>query len=336
MRQVKWTAKPARARYLVRALGALLLGTATLAPALAQVTPPDPATKAAMEKRTAARTLLSSSLARIAANNSDTRALLDAGRASIDLEDYRAALGFLVRAEQASPRDGSVKAALGSAMVHMENPTRALDYFGEAQLMGAPERLFLADRGLARDLLGQQDAAQRDYQLALSVTPTDELTRRDPARDDPRDERPRQGSDRYRQCDDAARHGAEYHPLSAPAGPAQSRAAGRGCTFRSLPQRPARPETRARAGGGRFAAARCGDGQAADGRPPATRGSGNAIADARPRRAQTRPRAGGALIDPPVSHTGRPAGGRTVGAVVLHGPPAGRQLRLVSCFGRRV
>ncbi|SBV32038.1 Sporulation related [uncultured Sphingopyxis sp.] len=182
MRQVKWTAKPARARYLVRALGALLLGTAALAPALApvlaQVTPPDPATKAAMEKRTAARTLLSSSLARIAANSSDTAALLDAGRASIDLEDYRAALGFLVRAEQTSPRDGAIKAALGSAMVHMENPTRALDYFGEAQLMGAPERLFLADRGLARDLLGQQDAAQRDYQLALSVAPTAELTRR--------------------------------------------------------------------------------------------------------------------------------------------------------------
>ena len=182
MRQVKWTAKPARARYLVRALGALLLGTATLglvqAPALAQVTPPDPATKAAMEKRTAARSLLSSSLARIAANSSDTAALLDAGRASIDLEDYRAALGFLVRAEQARPRDGTIKAALGSAMVHMENPTRALDYFGEAQLMGAPERLFLADRGLARDLLGQQDAAQRDYQLALSIAPNDELTRR--------------------------------------------------------------------------------------------------------------------------------------------------------------
>lgn len=178
MRQVKWTAKPARARYHVRALGALLLGTATLAPAMAQVTPPDAATRVAMEKRTAARSLLSSSLARIAANNSDTAALLDAGRASIDLEDYRAALGFLVRAEQASPRDGAIKAALGSAMVHMENPARALDYFGEAQLMGAPERLFLADRGLARDLLGQQDAAQRDYQLALSVAPNDELTRR--------------------------------------------------------------------------------------------------------------------------------------------------------------
>jgi Flp pilus assembly protein TadD len=179
MRQAKMTAKPARARRFAGALGALLLGSALLSPVQAmQATPPDAATRAAMEKRTTARTLLSSALARIAANNSDTGALLDAGRASIDLEDYRAALGFLVRAEQANPRDGAVKAALGSAMVHMENPTRALDYFGEAQLMGASERLFLSDRGLARDLLGQQDAAQRDYQLALSITPNDELTRR--------------------------------------------------------------------------------------------------------------------------------------------------------------
>jgi len=179
MRQAKLTAGPVRARRIAGALGVLLLGTALIGPVHAlQATPPDAATQAAMQKRTAARALLSSALARIASNNSDTVALLDAGRASIELEDYRAAIGFLVRAEQASPRDGAVKAALGSAMVHMENPTRALDYFGEAQLMGASERLFLADRGLARDLLGQQDAAQRDYQLALSITPNDELTRR--------------------------------------------------------------------------------------------------------------------------------------------------------------
>ncbi|MDO9370395.1 MAG: SPOR domain-containing protein [Sphingopyxis sp.] len=179
MRQAKLTARPARARHYVGALGALLLGAATVVPVQAMQAPPtDAATQAAMAKRTAARTLLSSALARVAANNSDTNALLDAGRASIDLEDYRAAIGFLVRAEQANPRDGAVKAALGSAMVHMENPTRALDYFGEAQLLGASERLFLSDRGLARDLLGQQDAAQRDYQLGLSITPNDELTRR--------------------------------------------------------------------------------------------------------------------------------------------------------------
>jgi Flp pilus assembly protein TadD len=179
MRQAKMTAKPARARYMACALGALLLSGVVLSPVQAmQATPPDAATRAAMQKRTAARTLLSSALARIASNSGDTAALLDAGRASIELEDYRAAVGFLVRAEQANPRNGAVKAALGSAMVHMENPTRALDYFGEAQLLGASERLFLADRGLARDLLGQQDAAQRDYQLALSTAPSDELTRR--------------------------------------------------------------------------------------------------------------------------------------------------------------
>jgi tetratricopeptide (TPR) repeat protein len=168
-----------RARRYAGALGALLLSAALLSPAQAmQAAPTDAATKAAMERRTTARAMLSSALARIANNANDANALLDAGRASTALEDYRAALGFLVRSEQAAPRDGAVKAALGSVMVHMENPTRALDYFGEAQLLGASERLFLADRGLARDLLGQQDAAQRDYQLALSVGSTDELLRR--------------------------------------------------------------------------------------------------------------------------------------------------------------
>lgn len=178
-RQTPLTASYGRARCYAAAFGALLLTTGLCAPAHAfQSTPPDAATKAAMERRTASRALLSSALGRLATNGNDTMALLDAGRASIDLEDYRAAIGFLTRAEQASPRDGAIKAALGSAMVHMENPTRALDYFGEAQLLGAPERLFLADRGLARDLLGQQDAAQRDYQLALSLVPNDETTRR--------------------------------------------------------------------------------------------------------------------------------------------------------------
>ncbi|MCW0199633.1 SPOR domain-containing protein [Sphingopyxis sp.] len=179
MRRQGWAAGPGRARRLAAAAGALLLTSAIATPALAfQAATPDAATKAAMDKRTAARTLLSSALGRLATNSNDAAALLDAGRASNELEDYRAAVGFLTRAEQASPRDGAVKAALGSAMVHMESPTRALDYFGEAQLLGAPERLFLADRGLARDLLGQQDAAQRDYQLALSIAPNDEVTRR--------------------------------------------------------------------------------------------------------------------------------------------------------------
>lgn len=170
---------PRRTRRFAAMVGALLLGTGIAAPIAAmQAATPDAATRAALEKRTAARTMLSSAVSRLATNANDTAALLDAGRASIELEDYRAAITFLTRAEQASPRDGAIKAALGSAMVHMETPTRALDYFGEAQLLGAPERLFLADRGLARDLLGQQDAAQRDYQLALSIAPNEETVRR--------------------------------------------------------------------------------------------------------------------------------------------------------------
>ena len=74
-----------------------------------------------------------------------------------------------MRAEQARPRDGAIKGGTGVAIVHMENPTRALD-FRRAQLLGAPNACFWPT-ALARDLLGRQDAAQRDYQLALSVTP---------------------------------------------------------------------------------------------------------------------------------------------------------------------
>src|SRR3546814_14202723 len=111
---------------------------------------------------------MASALRRIAANDNDARALLDAGRASFDLEDYRAGLSFLLRAEKAEPRSGEVKAALGSAMVHLENPTRALDYFGEAQLLGAHERLFLADRGLARDLqIGRAACRGRVWQCVV-------------------------------------------------------------------------------------------------------------------------------------------------------------------------
>lgn len=158
---------------------ALMMGAMSLSPAHAfQVPATDAATKAAMEKRASARTLLSSALGRIAANGNNAAALLDAGKASMALDDYRAALGFLLRAEQNAPRDGAIKAALGTAMVHQENPQRALDYFGEAQLLRTPESLFVADRALAHDLLGQSEAAQRDYALALTHSSDDEVVRR--------------------------------------------------------------------------------------------------------------------------------------------------------------
>ncbi len=170
--------RPVKRSASLTAVAVLALVALTVPARAWQASQPDAATQAALDRRQSARTLLTSALARISTDGRDSSALLDAGRASLDLEDYRAALGFLARAEQLAPRDGAIKAAMGSTLVRMENPSRALDYFGDAQLNGAPERLFLSDRGLARDLLGQQDAAQRDYQLALSLGPNDETTRR--------------------------------------------------------------------------------------------------------------------------------------------------------------
>src|SRR3546814_14151842 len=109
-----------------------------------------------MEKRTAARTLLSSSLARLAANSSDTAALLDAGRASIDLEHYRAAPGFLVRPAPPRPRDGNSQAAPGPAMGQMEKPSRAPRDFGDEAQPGGPDSQPLSQRRLGAPLWGQQ------------------------------------------------------------------------------------------------------------------------------------------------------------------------------------
>src|SRR3546814_17677053 len=51
--------------------------------------------------------------------------------------------------------------------------------FDQATRLGFPEATLLADRGLARDMTGDQAGAQRDYQAALQRTPDDvELTHR--------------------------------------------------------------------------------------------------------------------------------------------------------------
>src|SRR3546814_19451816 len=65
MRRSHLTARPGRARFCAGALGLLLVSAATALPAAAQSVPPDPATKAAMDKRTAARTLMRSEERRV-------------------------------------------------------------------------------------------------------------------------------------------------------------------------------------------------------------------------------------------------------------------------------
>jgi Flp pilus assembly protein TadD len=113
---------------------------------------------------------------RIAQRPTDSYALTDAGYAAIKLGDYDAAYNFFNKANGLQPSDARIKAGLGIAQVRRENPFEALSLFDQAIKLGANERSFALDRGLAYDLLGNFERAQRDYTLAANFAPVDELT----------------------------------------------------------------------------------------------------------------------------------------------------------------
>jgi Flp pilus assembly protein TadD len=121
---------------------------------------------------------LAANLVRLGRNPRDVYALIGAGESAVVVGDGQAALSFLSRADEISPNNGRVKAALGSAMVMTERPTEALQYFAQAASLGIPEAAFARDRGLAYDLRGDSRRAQRDYATALAKGPDDEVTRR--------------------------------------------------------------------------------------------------------------------------------------------------------------
>lgn len=128
--------------------------------------------------RAASQRQLTEALGFIAADGSNWFALSQAGRAALALGDARAAIGFLARAEALAPRDPVIKAALGAAMVQLEDPQQAMRYFEAAIAAGGLDRAYLGDRGLAFDLLGDQRRAQADYAVAAQSNPSAELTRR--------------------------------------------------------------------------------------------------------------------------------------------------------------
>lgn len=112
-------------------------------------------------------------LARLARNPRDVSALIGAGEAALALNDPRAATGFFARADEIQSGNGRIKAGLGRAMLQLQNPQEALRLFDQATRLGQPNRAFLSDRGLARDLTGDQAGAQQDYQAALRADPND-------------------------------------------------------------------------------------------------------------------------------------------------------------------
>jgi Flp pilus assembly protein TadD len=122
--------------------------------------------------------LLNTALARLARDPRDISALLDAGGAALDLGDTDAAIGFLTRAEQVAPGSAGVRARMGIAMLRSNQPFEAIRWFDLAEQAGFNRVEMATERGLAYDLIGDNAAAQRQYQLALTAGQNDEASRR--------------------------------------------------------------------------------------------------------------------------------------------------------------
>ena len=114
----------------------------------------------------------------LAANPRDLNALIAAADLSLSLGDLSGAASLYARAEKVSASDPRIKAGEGAILVRSERPGEALRYFAQAEAAGYDARGFAADRGLAYDLIGQQERAQRDYRLALKARPDDEIVKR--------------------------------------------------------------------------------------------------------------------------------------------------------------
>ncbi|WP_267397706.1 MULTISPECIES: SPOR domain-containing protein [unclassified Sphingomonas] len=114
----------------------------------------------------------------LAVNPRDVNALISAGELSLGLGDLSGAASLFARAEKVSPGNAGIKAGQGSILVRSERPGEALRYFAQAEAAGLAPSAFAADRGLAYDLIGEQERAQRDYRLALKAGPDAEITKR--------------------------------------------------------------------------------------------------------------------------------------------------------------
>ncbi len=122
--------------------------------------------------------LLATQMRQLAANPRDLTALVRAGDLSLQLGDLSGAAALYARADKIDSRDGRVKAGMGSILVRSERPGEALRFFQQAERAGLVASTYAADRGLAYDLIGRQDLAQRDYRTALASTRGDETVRR--------------------------------------------------------------------------------------------------------------------------------------------------------------
>lgn len=121
---------------------------------------------------------LAAAMRRLGTNPRDLDALITAGELSLKLGDAGGAASLFKRAEQLSPLNGRVRAGMARILVTQERPGEALRYFDQAIGFGLDPRSFAGDRGLAYDLIGEQERAQRDYRAALRDADDPEVRRR--------------------------------------------------------------------------------------------------------------------------------------------------------------
>lgn len=121
---------------------------------------------------------LRNALQRLAQRPQSVEALVDAGDASLALNDFGAAEGFYARALQLSPNSAAAKLGLASVYLRTRQPVQALQMFAEAERAGASVDAILGDWGLAQDLVGNNELAQQSYRTFLSKEEDGEVTRR--------------------------------------------------------------------------------------------------------------------------------------------------------------
>ncbi|MDF2494950.1 MAG: hypothetical protein K0S66_1884 [Sphingomonas sp.] len=121
---------------------------------------------------------LADAMRRIGANPRDLNSLITAGELSLKLGDVNAAASLFKRAENVDPMNGRVKAGMARILVTQQRPGEALRYFDQAVGYGLSATTFAGDRGLAYDLIGEQERAQRDYRVALKAADDEEIQRR--------------------------------------------------------------------------------------------------------------------------------------------------------------
>lgn len=121
---------------------------------------------------------LNRALLELARRPRSVRALLEAGDASLAVDDLDAAIGFYGRAADIEPNNSQARLGLGKVYLRAGRPLDALPFLNAALSSGASARDVLSEQALAFDLIGDQASAQAAYARAVELNPQDDEARR--------------------------------------------------------------------------------------------------------------------------------------------------------------